>query len=360
MPIPQARDVEATRTQLIAWLRRRLAGATDVVVGEVGLPSGSGFSNETLLVDAGWRENGAAVDARLVVRVRPTAYAIFPEYDLHRQYRTMEILGRSTAIPVPRVRWYEDDASVLGQAFYVMDRVDGVIPPDHPPFTTAGWLFDASAAEQGRLARSALAVLADLHRLDWRALGFDWLARPEYGATPFAQQLGYYAMMLRWAANGRSMPVAEAALAWLEARRPATEPPAVLTWGDARIGNMIFRDFTPVAVLDWEMVSVGPGEVDLAWWLVLDRYHTEGVGAAPLPGFPARDEVVGLYEERVGRRVQELFYYEVWAAFRFALVLIRIGDMMTEYGIMPPGSGFERVNPATTMLAAMLDLPPPA
>ncbi len=360
MPIPQARDVDATRTQLTAWLRRKLPGATDVAVGDITLPSGSGFSNETLLIDAGWRENGAVVDAPLVARVRPTAYAIFPEYDLHRQFRTMEILGRSTRIPVPRVRWYEDDASVLGQAFYVMDRVDGMIPPDHPPFTTGGWLFDAAPADQGRLARSALTVLAELHRLDWRALGFEVLARPEYGATPFTQQLGYYAMMLRWAAAGRAMPIAEAALAWLEARRPATEPPAVLTWGDARIGNMIFRDFAPVAVLDWEMVTLGPGEVDLAWWLVLDRYHTEGVGAGPLPGFPSRAEVVGLYEDCVGRRVEDLFYYEVWAAFRFALVLIRIGDMMTEYGIMRPGSGFERVNPATTMLAAMLDLPPPA
>src|SRR5262249_42909356 len=145
---------------------------------------------------------------------------------------------------------------------------------------------------------------------------FDFLARPEYGATPFAQQLGYYTMMLRWAAAGRAMPIAEAALAWLERHRPLVEPPATLTWGDARIGNMIFRDFAPVAVLDWEMATLGPGEVDLAWWLVLERYHTEGVGAAPLPGFPARDEIVALYQDMVGRRVHDLFYYEVWGAFR--------------------------------------------
>ncbi len=356
MPIPQARDVDATRAQLTAWLAQKLPQAREVAVGELTLPSGSGFSNETLLVDASWREGAQPVDARLVVRVRPTAYAIFPEYDLHRQYRTMEILG-TTAIPVPRMRWYEDDASVLGQAFYVMDRVDGVIPADHPPFTTGGWLFDATPEQQGRLARSALAVLAELHRLDWRSLGFGYLERPEYGATHFQQQLGYYEMMLRWAAAGRSLPLHEAALAWLHAHRPADEPSPSLVWGDARIGNMIFRDFAPVAVLDWEMVTVGPGEVDLAWWLVLERYHTEGVGASPLPGFPSRDQVVAQWEDIVGRRARDLFYYEVWGAFRFALVLIRIADMMTEYGIMPSGSGFERNNPATQMLAAMLELP---
>ncbi len=358
MPIPQARDVDVTRTQLTAWLQRKLPHVTDVAVGEIGLPSGSGFSNETLLIDAAWREDGTRVETRLVGRVKPTAYAIFPEYDLHRQYRCMEILA-PTGIPVPRMRWYEDDASVLGQPFYVMDRVDGVIPPDHPPFTVGGWLFDATPAEQGALARSALAVLTELHTLDWRALGFEFLARPEYGATPFAQQLGYSKMMLRWAAAGRTMPVVDAALAWLEEKRPTDEPAPSLTWGDARIGNMIFRDFRPVAVLDWEMATLGPGEVDLAWWLVLGRYHTEGVGAAPLPGFPARAEIVAQWEDAVGRKAQDLFYYEVWGAFRFALVLIRIADQMTEYGVMPEGSGFERNNPATQMLAKMLELPRP-
>jgi aminoglycoside phosphotransferase (APT) family kinase protein len=358
MPIPQARDVDVTRTQLTAWLRRKLPGASDVTVGDIGLPSGSGFSNETLLIDASWRTGGAPVDARLVARVKPQAYAIFPEYDLHRQYRVMQLLG-PTVVPVPRVRWYEDDPSVLGQPFYVMDRVDGVIPPDHPPFTHGGWLFEATPSQQGALARSALTVLAEIHRLDWRELGFEFLARPDYGASPFDQQLGYSTMMLRWAAAGRSMPIAEAALAYLERERPTDEPPASLTWGDARIGNMIFRDFAPVAVLDWEMATLGPGEVDLAWWLVLERYHTEGVGAAPLPGFPSRTEVVAQWEEIVGRRARDLFYYEVWGAFRFALVLIRIADQMTEYGIMPEGSGFERNNPATQMLAKMLDLPPP-
>jgi aminoglycoside phosphotransferase (APT) family kinase protein len=358
MPIPQARDVDVTRKQLTAWLQRKMPHAADVAIGEIGLPSGSGFSNETLLIDASWREGGAPASARLVGRVKPTAYAIFPEYDLHKQYRVMEILG-ATPVPVPRMRWYEDDASVLGQPFYVMDRVDGLIPPDHPPFTTGGWLFDATPADQGALARAALAVLADLHKLDWRKLGLEFLARPDYGASPFDQQLGYATMMLRWAAAGRAMPVAEATHAWLEKHRPKHEPAASLTWGDARIGNMIFRDFRPVAVLDWEMATLGPGEVDLAWWLVLERYHTEGVGAARLPGFPSRAEVVAQWEDAVGRNAEDLFYYEVWGAFRFALVLIRIADQMTEYGVMPEGSGFERNNPATQMLARMLELPPP-
>ena len=178
MPIPQARDVDATRSQLTAWLQRKLPHATDLSVGEITLPSGSGFSNETLLVDASWRGGEGSVEARLVVRVRPTAYAIFPEYDLYRQYRTMEILA-PTGIPVPTMRWYEEDASVLGQPFYVMERVEGVVPSDNPPFSVAGWLAEGTPAQQEQLWRESIAVLARIHRIDWRDVGFEFLDRPQ-------------------------------------------------------------------------------------------------------------------------------------------------------------------------------------
>ena len=151
MPIPQARDVDVDPHATDAWLPRKLPQATDVAVGEITLPSGSGFSNETLLIDAAWREGGAPVDGADWSRAcsrRPT-----------RSSRSTISTGstarwRSSAarrrIPVPRVRWYEDDASVLGSPSTSMDRVDGVIPPDHPPFTHGGWLFDATPAAAGR------------------------------------------------------------------------------------------------------------------------------------------------------------------------------------------------------------------
>ena len=71
MPIPQARDVDLTRTQLTAWLRRTLSDATDVAIGDIGIPSGSGFSNETLLVDASWSEAGTPAPAEAGAPARP-------------------------------------------------------------------------------------------------------------------------------------------------------------------------------------------------------------------------------------------------------------------------------------------------
>ena len=349
-PIPSAHDDELTRRRLQAWLAPRLG--PDVEVSDLVVPEGSGYSNETLLFGATWSSGGEPHQADLVVRLRPTGYAIFPEYDLSLQYRCLQAVAARSAVPVPAVHWFEPDDAPLGAPFFVMDQVHGVVPSDSPPYTAGGWLHDAEPAQQERLYRSALAVLADLHQLDWEA-GFGFLQRHDLGPPGMAAQLAAGRAYLEWAAEGGSLPLHEAALAWLEANRP-DEPPTGLNWGDARIGNMMFRDFEPVAVLDWEMATLGPAEVDLAWWLVLDRYSAEGNGQPRLPGFPDRDATIALYQERLGRTVRDLEYYEVWAALRFAIVLVRVVRMMTEHGVLPPGSGADVDNFATAALRRFL------
>src|SRR5207244_12421350 len=114
------------------------------------------------------------------------------------------------------------------------------------------------------------------------------------------------------AAGGRPEPVIEAGLAWLRRHRPADEPLG-LCWGDARIGNMIFAGARCRAVLDWEMATLGNPEQDLAWWLFLDRHHSEGIGLERLAGLPRRDEQVARYEELMGPPVRHLDYYGVFA-----------------------------------------------
>jgi aminoglycoside phosphotransferase (APT) family kinase protein len=349
-PVPSSRDEEDTRRHLETWLRPRLG--TDVVVSGLVVPDGSGYSNETLLFRVAWTAEGEPRTADLAARLRPIGYAVFPEYDLSLQYRCLESVAAHSTVPVPRVRWFEPAEAALGAPFFVMDRVEGQVPPDSPPYTASGWLFDASPADQARLHRRALEVLASLHRLDWED-GFGFLERHDLGPPGMASQLAAGRAYLVWAAEGGSLPLHEAALAWLEANRP-DEPPIGLNWGDARIGNMMFRDFEPVAVFDWEMATLGPAEVDLAWWLVLERYSAEGNGQPPLPGFPSREDTIARYEELLGRPVRDLEYYEVWAALRFAIVLVRVIRMMTSHGVIPPGSGFDVDNFATAELRRLM------
>ena len=105
MPVPDQRDPELTRTTLQAWLERQLPGATNVVIAAMQTPANTGFSSETLMFEASWHDpDGTARTERLVAKVAPTAFQIFPEPRFAEQFRLLQILAR-TAIPVPSVHW---------------------------------------------------------------------------------------------------------------------------------------------------------------------------------------------------------------------------------------------------------------
>jgi aminoglycoside phosphotransferase (APT) family kinase protein len=135
----------------------------------------------------------------------------------------------------------------------------------------------------------------------------------------------------------------------------------VLAWGDARIGNMIFDDDGRcAAVLDWEMAALGSPELDVAWFLFLDRHHSQGMGVERLEGFPSREATVARYEDKSGFRVRHLHYYEVFAALRFTILMSRIAHQLTHYGFLPADSNFEVDNNCSRLLAKLLELPPPS
>ena len=362
MPTPWQRDLEKDRRALETWLAEKLPLASKLRVSDLREPQSSGFSNDTLLFELEYERDGAQRE-ELVVRIAPTGYQVFPEYDLSVQFRSMALL-EPTAIPVPRVRWLEEERDdLLGADFYVMDRVNGRVPTDNPPYHVDGWLkTDATPAERGAIWWSCIDTLAALHRLDYQQLGFDFLDKPELGKDGLQQGLGYYAGYLEWAARGREQPTAEAAFEWLKKNAPQGEPD-VLLWGDARIGNMIFESqgTKPLAVLDWEMVTHGSPEQDLAWAIFLDRHHSEGIETPRLEGFPSYEESVARYEELSGHAVRNLHYYQVFAGFRFSVIMARLAQQMVHYEVMDEEAGrnFEVNNTVTRLLAKLLELPPP-
>jgi len=350
MPLPQQRDPEATRRQLAPWLARRMPQARDLAITNLAPPAATGFSNDTLLFDLEWTEDGRARRQGMVVRIEPSGFTVFPAYDVGQQFRIMQRLGETTDVPVPPMYWLEERTAVLGARFFVMGRVEGRIPPDNPPYHAAGWMTEIAPAARAALWWDGLEVLARIHRLDWRRLGFDFLA---HGTPGLDAQLDYYARYLAWAAGGRPAPVIEAGLAWLRRHRPADEPLG-LCWGDARIGNMIFAGARCRAVLDWEMATLGNPEQDLAWWLFLDRHHSEGIGIERLAGLPGREETVARYEELMGRPVRHLDYYEVFAAFRFAVIMCRLWQLLIAYGAVPADADPQASNIPARLLAGML------
>jgi len=292
--IPGTRDLEVARKSLTEWFRARWPDAT---LGPIEAPGATGFSNETLLFDATWTEDGRPQAKGLVVRVEPTSYRVFLEADFANQYRVID--GLAGRVKVAPVLGFEADLGVLGAPFFVMERVEGRAPGDAPSFNQEGFLVDLEPAQREQLWLNAIDQFAAIHRVDWRELGFGFLDKPARGATGFDQQMRYWEESFTWAAEGRPQPVAEAAWEWMSSHLPATRP-TELSWGDARIGNMLFHDLECRAVLDWEMVSLGGRQMDLGWWLFLDRFHADGYGVPRLAGLGSREDTITEWRSRTG------------------------------------------------------------
>ena len=186
----------------------------------------------------------------------------------------MDLVRAHTDVPAPEVVWYEPDTKWLGTPFLVMRRIDGEAPPDIPPYVFGGWMMDATPEQRTRLQNSSVGVIARLHEITPETHDLAFLAQPAHGESPLDQQLGYQRWYYEWAREGVSYPLIERTFQWLDDNRPV-EGPTVLNWGDARIGNILYRDFEPVAVLDWEMATVGPAEIDIAWMVFLHRFFND-------------------------------------------------------------------------------------
>jgi aminoglycoside phosphotransferase (APT) family kinase protein len=332
-PQTSTRDYEQLRAQLEAWLRERVPGAT---VSELIVPESNGMSSETVLFDL--TVPGESQPRGLVARIAPDPAAdpVFPTYDMERQFRTMQMVADHTEVPVPTVLWLENGTEVIGAPFFVMERVDGIVPPDVLPYTFGdNWFFDADLADQQRLERTAVEALAALHavRADGPAA---FLAGPDDGESHLRHHVTGQRAYYDWvAADGVRSPLIERGFEWLEGHWPDNEDDAVFSWGDARVGNMMFQDFAPVAVLDWEMAAVGPREIDLGWMIYIHRFFQDLVEDLGLPGMPhilRRDTVADLYESLTGYHPRNLDFYTAYAALRHGIVMFRITRRSIRFG----------------------------
>ena len=355
MSTPWRSDPVAMRERLEAWWTARIAPG--VTVSDVTAPDGSGMSSETLLFAV---ESADGATERYVARLAPLAtqqFPVFPEYDLELQRRVMQTVGAHTDVPVPEVIAHETDPEWLSTPFLLMRRIDGVVPSDVPPYTMAGWLFDGTPEQQRTLERESVRVLARLHALTPATHDLAFLDRPQFGAAALDQHLEYQRWYYDWAREGQSVPLIERTFAALDRTRPAASP-TVLNWGDSRIGNMMFADFVPSAVLDWEMAALGPAEVDVAWMIFMHRFFEDMTHKYEMPcldDFLQRDRVAAIYQEESGRELRDLEWYEMFAALRFAVVSIRTTWRTVAYGDAEAPTDLDDVIMFRSLLEDMLE-----
>ena len=336
-----SRDMTNVPAALSQWLSTVLPNTAPEITVESGVDS-NGMSSETILLSGRWTHGGRPVEQRWVARVAPTEadVPVFDHYRLDHQHEVMRLVGELTDVAVPPVRWLEDTGTVLGRSFFLMDRIDGEVPPDVMPYTFGdNWLYDASPEHQRRLQDNTVEILATLHSIPNARQVFGFLQDVDPpGETALHRHFGW---LKNWYAFsvpdiGRS-PLVERALDWLEEHFPADvaaqEP--VLVWGDSRIGNVMYRDFTPVAVLDWEMATVGPREFDLAWISYAHMVFQELTGLAGLPGMPdflREEDVRATYRNLTGVDVGDLDWFYVYSGVVWACVFMRTGARRVHFG----------------------------
>ena len=322
-PTPLIDDLDGTRQKLESWISARQE--QKVSIPELTIPEATGMSNVTLLFDVTWEEDGQRQSEPVVARLQPSIdRPVFPDYDLSLQYEVMDVVGRNSDIPVPELRGLETDKSLLGVQFYLMKRTEGLIPSDMPPYNMDGWMMNETTLTQRQgLWQSAVDTMGRFHRLDYQKLGFAKLH--EADKTPLQQQLAYWQKYQEWALEGDRHEICQRAIDWLQANQPADEP-TVLCWGDARLGNIIFKPSLDgiAAVLDWEMAVLGNPVQDIAWFNYLDATFAEGLGMPRLEGLPTYEQTIAQWEEASGFSARDYDYYQIFAGMRYGIILSRI------------------------------------
>lgn len=277
----------------------------------------SGASNLTYALDYPNR--------RLVLRRPPLGAKPKSGHSMIREYTVMRALKPVFPAVPPVVYYADDDTSVLGAEFYVMERVDGALITDHVP-PQWGWTPDRTRA----FCETFWDTLIALHQVDYAAVGLSDFGKPDgYVERQILGWNGRYEKALTPDAD-RGEDVRD----WLAAKRPAAESGHAVVHGDFRIDNMIIAPNEPHeirAVLDWEISALGDPLMDLGASLV---YWVEATDSPELlalkkqpsdaQGMFTRREVVAYYAQRTGRSIPDFSFYYAYGIFRLAVIAQQI------------------------------------
>jgi aminoglycoside phosphotransferase (APT) family kinase protein len=324
-------------------LRSRIPGARDAVITNWSA-SERGFSTETFLFDFDGIDAGDASTLGLVFR-RPPDFAVLPDFDLRRQFLTMQRLA-SSPVPVPGMRWIDSTSEALGTPYFVMDRIDDVISvSDFPPYHQSGVYAETDDAGRAALWNGCVDIIAKVHQLDPARYRLGFLDLAAFGSAAPQRLANFLRYALNWAAGTAALhPTLARALDWLDSHLYTPEQ-VTLCWGDSRMSNVLYRsDHRAVAALDWEIAYLGDPGADLAWMFMSDWVSSPLQNRAPAPGTPGRGETIERYQQQTGHRLSNMRFNDVTAALLLAVPLIRLNEKLHLDGIDLADICAQRVN----------------
>lgn len=321
-------DLELIRSNLQTWLAHRLGKTEAFSLGELNFPEASGESSVTLLFDATWSEAGNPCSERFALRMVPKQSEVFESHDLKLQYDLMTVAGQE-GVPVPGLVGYEADPDLLGSDFYVMNFVDGLIPPDNPPMAFGSWVTELSEQDRASLWTNGLNTIARIHQIPLDKLPLDSLPAAADDEPPAAHEMRKYARLLELGIRDSADPVIREAWNYLQATVPNSGS-RCLCWGDSRPGNMIFSELAPVAVVDWELANIGDPQSDIAWYFWIDHCNSVGLGTDKMSGVPDYDEAYQQWHQLTGLPIDHMAWYELFVVWRFAVIMEKKMIAMTK------------------------------
>ena len=251
-----------------------------------------------------------------VLRRKPPGQLLKGAHAVDREARVIAALG-TAGFPVPRMFGLCTDESVIGTWFYVMEMVEGRIFWD-------ATVPDVSNAERAQLFDAMNATIADLHKIDYAAIGLGDYGRP---GNYFARQIGRWTQQYLDDAEAGRDPNMDRLIAWLPDNIPAADETSI-THGDFRIDNMIFHPTEPrvLAVLDWELSTLGHPGADFAYNAMMYRmppHIVAGLAGADIAalGIPDEGDYLAAYCRRIGRAAMpEYDFYMAFNFFRLAAI----------------------------------------
>jgi aminoglycoside phosphotransferase (APT) family kinase protein len=309
-PIRQGEELPLERLE--AWLKMQLPEMTGPLFVEQ-FPAG--HSNLTYLLRCGANE--------LVLRRPPFGNQVKSAHDMAREFRVLSRLSK--VFPAaPRPYAYCDDESVIGSPFYVMERRRGLILRSPAPTQLA---LDPDMA--GRLSTALVEQLALLHSIDYRAAELADLGKPD---GYIERQVSGWTKRYEQAQTG-DVPEMNRVARWLAEHLPGESRAAVIH-NDYKYDNVVLSPDDPariVAVLDWEMATLGDPLMDLGttlgYWIEAgdpEELKQTAFGPTAVPGSLTRRELVARYEERTSRAVPNALFFYCFGLFKIAVIVQQI------------------------------------
>ena len=276
--------IEVFRQRLEEHVRFRLPSRRNLsVTGIEKLPVG--FSYETYLFSISWNEDDGVATEDMVIRMEPE-HGLIPPYDVRPQYEILKRL-HGTTIPVPKVHWLEPDGSILGRPFFVMEMVQGEVMYQHAL---------QHPGMQAQLRQALADVIVAIHELDWQSLGLSVLGVPGTHTGHAEKEID------RWERQFKEnsytpYPLMTELFRYLKNNIPQSER-TTFCHCDIQPANILVRDGRVVAVLDWELATIGDPVSDLGWSIAtIERYFGSF--------WNENNFILGYYEEKTGSKVDE-------------------------------------------------------